>query len=124
MPETPKEENTALCVLSDELENKIKQLCESVDGVKNVHVLLTLDTSEEYVFAQDSEQSDTYTKRQYVTVNSGDGTVELYVICPKVRGVAIVCTGGGKATVKQTLTELVSSALGIASSRVSVAEGE
>lgn len=117
-------ENVAMCVLSEELEGKIKNMCESVSGVKNVSVMLTLDTSEEYVYAKDSEQSDTYSKSQYVTVNSGDGTVELYVICPKVRGVAVVCSGGEKATVKQTLTELISSALGIPSSRVSVAGGK
>lgn len=121
--ETSSDEIT-MGILSDELEERIVSLCERVEGVSDVRVMLTLDTSEEYVYAKDIEESDSYTKSQYATVTSDDGSLKLYVICPRVRGVAIVCKGGEKGKVKQTLTELVSSALGISSSRVSVAGGK
>ena len=106
-------------LLSDKLEEKIRRMCEKADGVGNVYVMLTLDTSEEYVYASDTESSDTFTRSEFVT--SDEGGVELYVVCPKVRGVAVVCDGGNSAVIKKTLTELISCALGIPSSSISIA---
>ncbi|MDR0821339.1 MAG: hypothetical protein LBN40_02590 [Oscillospiraceae bacterium] len=39
---------------------------------------------------------------------------------PVVRGVAVICDGGGNVTVRQRVIETVSKALGISSARVSV----
>ncbi len=118
-PPTDKAE-VALGILSDELEDKIRNMCQRVEGVGNVYVMLTLNTSGEYVYATDTERSSTYTKSEFVLTDSGEG-IELYVVCPKVRGVAVVCDGGGKAVIKKTLTELISSALGISPSCISIA---
>ncbi|MBE6563512.1 MAG: hypothetical protein E7660_07225 [Ruminococcaceae bacterium] len=106
-------------LMSDELEEKVRHMCEKVDGVGNVYVMLTLDTSEEYVYASDTEKSETFTRSEFVT-SDGNG-VELYVVCPKVRGVAVVCDGGDSAVIKKTLTELISCALGIPTSSISIA---
>lgn len=115
-------DDVAIGILSSELEERIEELCESVDGVDKAHVMLTLDTSEEYVFAKDTETSSSGTKSQYVLTSTGEG-IELYVIAPKVRGVAVVCTGGDKATVQKTLSELISASLGISVSKISIAGG-
>ena len=114
--------DVAIGVLSTQLEEKIEKLCESVDGVSNVHVMLTLDTSEEYVFAKDTETSSSGTRSQYVLTSTGEA-VELYVIAPKVRGVAVVCSGGDKATIQKILSELISASLGISVSKISIAGG-
>ncbi len=109
----------ASSLLSEELEEKLEDLCRSVDGVRYAKVLLTLDTSTEYVLAKDVEKNGNYVKVETV---KGDGEgIELYVVSPKVRGVAVVCTGGDRATVKKTVIDLVGAALGIDSSRISVA---
>ncbi len=122
----PEQNNTAsdsasFAVLSGELEERIRKLCESIDGIDKAHVMLTLDTSEEYVYAADSEKNGDSYKSEMVLIDSGDGTVKLYAVCPRVRGVAVVCTGGDKASVKKTVTECLSSALGIPSTKISVA---
>ncbi len=67
------------------LRDEIAAMCESVDGVDDVFVMLTLD-----------EETN-------------------------VRGVAVVCLGGEDISVKKTLTELISRALGIPISKISVA---
>ncbi|MCD7775978.1 MAG: hypothetical protein LUH54_01190 [Firmicutes bacterium] len=67
------------------LRDEIAAMCESVDGVDDVFVMLTLD-----------EETN-------------------------VRGVAVVCFGGEDISVKKTLTELISRALGIPISKISVA---
>ena len=107
-------------MLSRELEERIAELCESVAGVNRATVFLTLDTSEEYVYAKDTENNGEYRRSEIVRVDTGGG-IELCVVSPKVRGVAIVCTGGERASVRKTITELVASALGIDSSKISVA---
>ncbi len=117
--ETEKETEFCVAMLSDELEEKVEQLCLSVSGVRRANVLLTLDTSEEYVMAKDVERNGDYQKS--VIVDSASGGIELCVVSPRVRGVAVVCTGGDKPAVKQKIISLVSSALGIDSSKISVA---
>ncbi len=106
-------------LLSDELEEKIEELCRSVDGVGYARALVTLDTSEEYVYAKDTERNGDFVKVN--TVSPDGGGIGLYVISPKVRGVGIVCTHGDRPLVKKTVTDLISAALGIDTSRISVA---
>ncbi len=115
------EEKREYCValLSEELEEKVEELCLSVSGVRRAEVLLTLDTSEEYVMAKDVEQNGDY--RKSVTVDAEGGGIELCVVSPKIRGVAVVCTGGDRPVVKQKIISLVSSALGLDSSKIAVA---
>lgn len=107
--------------VTERLEEKIKIMCTKVKGVSDVCVMLTLDTSEEYVYASDTEKSETFQRSELVT--SDGGGVELYVISPRVRGVAVVCKGGDSAVIKKTLTDLISCALGIPSSSISIAGG-
>ncbi len=107
-------------LLSEKLEERIRLMCEKVEGVGNVYVMLTLDTSEEYVYAADTEKNGSTVKSEFVLADSSSG-IELYVVCPKVRGVAVVCDGGDRATVKKVLSELISSALGIPISKISIA---
>ncbi len=121
IPKGDKEERGALTsvLLSDELEEKIENLCRSIDGVGYAKALVTLDTSEEYVYAEDSERKGDYLK--ITTVSPDDGGIGLYVISPRVRGVGIVCTDGDRPVMKKTVVELISAALGIDSSKISVA---
>ena len=71
------------------------------------------------MFAKDSEKNGEYFK---ITTSATDrGGIELYVISPRVRGAAVVCTGGDNPKVKKTVTELVSSALGIDTTKIAVA---
>ncbi len=116
---TAPETELTVAVTSDELEEKVAALCRSVKGVREARVLLTLDTSEEYVIAKDVERNGDYMKSTAVSPDSGGRT--LCVISPKVRGVAVVCTGGDKPSVKAKIISLVSSSLGIDSSKISVA---
>ena len=120
IPKGKKTERELMSVLlSEELEEKIESLCKSVDGVGYAKALVTLDTSEEYVYAKDSERNGDYLK--ITTVTPDEGGIGLYVISPRVRGVGIVCTDGDRPVMKKTVVELISAALGIDSSKISVA---
>lgn len=81
------------------LEERLEGLCLSVAGIDEAKALVTVEGS------------------------AGDGA-SLYNSpeqAPAVRGVALVVTRGDEPAVKQRITELVASSLGIPTSRVSVA---
>lgn len=104
---------------TEEMENRIESLCRQIKGITEVHVLLTIDGASEYIYAE----NEAGTARDYVIVQGEDGEnpVQICEIYPKIRGVAVVCTRGGDSEIQRTITELLSAALGISSSRIRVA---
>ena len=100
------------------LEERIGELCRSVDGITEAVVFLTLDCSSEYVYSENSPSD-------FLILSGTDGeqAVLLYEIYPQVRGVAVVCTGGELPRVQETITELLSAALGLPSNKIKVAGG-
>ena len=63
-------------------------------------------------------------KDEYVIVDSGgtENGIVIRVEEPKIRGVAVVCEGGGNAYVKTQIISTVTALLDISSARVSVAK--
>ena len=101
---------------TSQLENKIESFLLSIEGIKKVDVIITLDTSNEHVYAQNQSTYD------FLTINSNNGESPVYIteIYPTVRGVAISCTGGDRDDVKMKITKLVSAYLGISSNRIEI----
>lgn len=97
------------------LEKKIEEICRSIGGIDEVQVLLTLDCSSEYVYGESASD--------YIILknDSGEDAVLLREIYPKVRGIAVVCTGGDLPRIRETVTELLSAAMGISVSKIKVA---
>mgnify|MGYP006974622555 CR=1 FL=1 len=67
---------------------------------------------------------NTEIRKKYVIVDGSSGEQGIVVRQsePKIRGVAVVCEGGGNQTVKQQIIETVTALLDISSARVSVAK--
>lgn len=111
---------------TEALEERIEQLCTSIGGVTEAEVLLTLDCSTEYVYGQNIHQAGVGENLSYSTdyiilnQNESDQTVLIMEIYPKIRGIAVVCTGGEDVQMKQKIIELLSAALGISSNRIKV----
>ncbi len=109
---------------TEELEQRITALCTSITGIEQAAVLLTLENGSEFVYARNGDsQSDGGQSWDYMILSQGDGEDPLLMteIYPKVRGVAVVCTGGNTPAVQQTVTELLSASLGIPTHRIKVA---
>ena len=98
---------------TEALERKIEEFLKSVDGIYKANVILTLDTSNENVYAQSSSGLD------YILTNDGK-PVSVTEIYPTVRGVAIACTGGDRDDIKKKVTEIISAYLGISSNRIKI----
>ena len=101
---------------TNQLEAKIESFLLSIDGIKKANVIITLDTSNEHVYAQNQSTYD------FLTINSSNGESPVYIteIYPTVRGIAISCTGGDRDDVKMKITKLVSAYLGISSNRIEI----
>lgn len=112
-------DSAELLAYAESLEERIAALCEEVEGVSDVSVLLTLDGSTEHVYAENS----TYSGGNYVVISVGgeERMVLVREIYSSVRGIAVVCRGGEDIAVRRTLTELLSCALGVPISKISIA---
>ncbi|MDE7389542.1 MAG: hypothetical protein K2M82_01165 [Lachnospiraceae bacterium] len=122
-----------------ELESELSEIISQIDGVGDVHLLLTMESTTEQVYAieknideqigsildDDKSSNETeYTENNtYVIVKSGDGSenlVKLKEVMPRIRGVLVVCEGGENAVVKEKVTKAVCGALNISSGKVCV----
>jgi len=83
------------------LEAKLERAISAIDGVGELTIVVSIDSLSETVYAE-----------------RGGGVRT--VVAPRVRGVAVICDGGGDAVIRQKIVELVSRVLGISSTRISV----
>ena len=109
----PNKKDTSPTLYTQALEEKIENFLKNVDGIKEAKVILTLDTSNENVYAQNSSGLD------YILTTDGK-PISITEIYPTVRGVAIACTGGDRDDIKIKVTELISAYLGISSNRIKI----
>ncbi|MBQ5661948.1 MAG: hypothetical protein IIV17_02785 [Clostridia bacterium] len=118
--ETPQLQKEDLTAYREALEERIRKLCESVKGVENVSVMVTLESGFSSIYATEWEGD----KESYVILGSGSSAQALYLgqSSPTVTGIGIVCTGGGNATVRRELTALLCATFDLSSTRIHVAE--
>lgn len=85
------------------LESELADTCSSVSGVGRCRIMITFERGAENVY-------------------KGSQLVESTP--PRVSGVTVVCEGGANATVRGTLTEMISALFGIGKNRIAVLELE
>jgi stage III sporulation protein AG len=107
-----------------QMEEKLKNILSSIDGVGKADVLITLTSTEEYVYAQTKEQNSYGEENDYVIIDNGSKKEALVkkIQNPEISGVVIVCEGGGKSKVCEKIYRAVSTALGIPTTKIYVAE--
>ena len=120
-------ENTANEEYISNVENKIEQMVKQVCRGE-VTVIVTAESSEEYVYAENTEEMTEKNKdetvrisksNQYATVNGQ--TVIKTVLKPKIRGIAVVCYGGDDPVMQYKIIKLLSCAYGISEGKICVA---
>lgn len=109
-----------------DIENRLCSLISSIDGAGSVKVMITLESTDESVYAteekrQQSENSaSTESKYKTIKSNGSESGMLIKVALPQVRGVAVVCGGAGSAVVRRDIISAVCAVLGISPSKVSV----
>ncbi len=107
-----------------ELEGRLKNLLENINGAGSVQVMVTVESGDEKIYATESNKNDSSEERKYVLIDT-DGTdngLLLKIAQPEIRGVAVVCQGADSPKVRQEITGAVTSVLGISTNRVNIAK--
>lgn len=116
-----------------QLEERLVSIISSVYGAGETRVMVTLESGSEDIYLHNydygenngSDGKNSFERKdEYVIVDGSSGEQGIVVRQsePKIRGVAVVCEGGGNQSVKQQITETVTALLDISSARVSVAK--
>ncbi len=131
---------SSTCEYVSQLENNLKELISSIKGAGNTKVLVTLENSEETVYATEEKKNKEATEdtsdgqmskkresddceKKYITIRDADGSeraLSVTQIQPTVKGVVVVCDGGDIPEVQQKITDAIKTALNITSKRVYV----
>lgn len=123
------------------LESSLKEMISSIKGAGNTKVLVTLESTEETVYATEEKKNKEATEdkttdgqtskkresddceKKYITIKDADGTeraLSVTQIQPTIKGVVVVCEGGNQPEVQQKITDAVKTALNITSKKVYV----
>lgn len=108
----------------DETESRLKAILTEIEGVGKTEVLLTINSTEEYVYAETVKNGASQTENGYVIIDKGSEKEALVkkINNPSISGVVIVCEGGDDPKVCEKLYKAVSTALNIPTSKIYVAE--
>ena len=113
------------------LEQRITALLRQVEGVGSCRVMVTLESGSRAVYAADTVSAtgadgSVSLSESYLKVETDTGPVGLLLthVQPTVKGVAVVCDGGGNAAVQQRVIQVVSTAFHISERRVCVVKQE
>lgn len=118
---------------AERLEERLVSIISSIHGAGETRVMVTLESGSEDVYLHNydygenngSDGKNSFERKdEYVIVDGSSGEQGIVVRQsePKIRGVAVVCEGGGNQSIKQQITETVTALLDISSARVSVAK--
>lgn len=109
-----------LVLYQNYLEERVKSLCESVEGVSGVTAVVTLAGGFESVYATEFLDGN----EEYVILGSGANATALFLSreAPQIAGIGIVCLGGNNASIRAELTSLVCATFHISSNRVYITE--
>ena len=136
--ETEEEDNTG--GYAGELEERLESLLASMEGVGNVKVMVTLDSSREQVVEKDVPYSMDTTKETdsaggsrdvvnskqeettvYVTDQAGNKTPYISkTLEPAIEGVTEVAKGGGNAVVQKNITDVIQALFGVEAHKIKV----
>ena len=112
------------------LENELADIISNIDGTGETKVMLTLDGTTEYVYAEEQDTSsdnneaskrESFKNKIVITESGGDKKALIKkIIRPQVTGVLIACAGGDDIHIKEKIIGAVSAVLAIPAGRVCV----
>ncbi len=109
-----------------QLEERLTAMLSRMEGVGTVSVMVTVKGSTEQIFAEEVKESAGEHNNQtqhapVITKQDGDETALISrTEYPDIHGVAILCTGGDNAVIREQVCNAVSTILGIPVSHIYV----
>lgn len=110
---------------TENIQNEVESLLESIKGAGETKVFITYESDMENVYAvnvdEKSDGSDAHYKSEYIITDDESGLI-LKVMYPKVRGVAVICKGGGDPIIKEKIYSVISALFDISTNKISVTD--
>jgi len=116
-----------------EQEKKLCEMLKRINGVSEPFVMITLDSSSEYIYASKQSIKESSSKNGETTQKEVQKDIILYEdekkakspilvkeIQPKIKGVAVVCKGVSNADMQLKIINLVSTVLNLPTNKVYV----
>lgn len=103
----------------EQLETQLTGLIEQIQGAGKTVVMVTLESGEERIYATDTQSGQLQSQETHVLLEDGSALEET-VCLPVIRGVAVVCDGGGDVRIAARITELVRALLDLPANRICV----
>lgn len=109
---------------AEETEKRLCEVLSEIEGVGKATVMLTINSTEEYVYAESIKSGTSQTENNYVIIDKGSQKEALVkkINNPAISGVVIVCEGGDDPRVCERVYNAVSTALDISTNKIYVAE--
>ncbi|MDY3792973.1 MAG: hypothetical protein SOZ56_10950 [Oscillospiraceae bacterium] len=120
VPET--QEESVWTDYCPQTERRLEELLSTIDGVGEVKVMITVSSTEEYIYAQSESVNGDKKENGYVTVRTEKGEEALLkqVNTPVITGVAAVCEGGRSDRVREEIYRTITAVLDIPPSKIYV----
>lgn len=133
-PPQQAQSNQTAAEIETELEQRLEKILSQINGVSSPRVMVTLDTTAQRVFAEETKSSaDSSTnsagssassdsESSVVLVGSAKEALEKSTVMPRVRGVCVVCGGASDPLIKEKVVNAVSGVLDLGASHIYVTE--
>jgi hypothetical protein len=101
------------------LETRAKELAESVYGVSDVKVMISLEGGARKIYAADADG-------EYLVLGSGSGArlAEIGTAAPRIAGIGISCRGGENEVISNELTSLISAAFDVGMNKIHISPSD
>lgn len=105
-------------------QERLRVILTEIEGVGKAEVMLTITSTEEYVYAETIKRGASQSENGYVIIDKGSQKEALVkkINNPAISGVVIVCEGGDDPRVCEKVYKAVATALDISTSKIYVAE--
>lgn len=111
-------------IYSEDIEKQLCSILETIEGVGKAEIMLTLTSTEEYVYAETWKQGSSQSENDYIIIDKGSQKEALIekINNPAISGVLVVCEGGDDPRICERIYKAVSTALDISTAKIYVAE--
>lgn len=114
-------ENDETFQFQKQTEAELIEILSEITGVGKVKVMVTFSGSEEYIFAEEeklnriseNEKKTQQSENKFVVIDKNGERQALVkkVLTPQIKGVVVVCEGGGNANTRERIYMAVATAL-------------
>lgn len=125
--EATQENNLQSVEYEETIEDQIKRMIESIDGISHVQVMITFKSGKEKVLQEDTdsiinEKGDKSIKKTTVILNQngGDSPYVIKEIYPKIEGVAITASGAQVSEKSAEIINMIATLFDIPLHKISV----